>query len=97
MNETYKCSPVLLYSTVPLLPLVTTALFVSQLLHLHGLSLFEDYLFATRTEPSKGTKADILQINRFSVADVQTVTTVENSVGIRVYQKLTQPTGKKKI
>ncbi|XP_042180932.1 low-density lipoprotein receptor-related protein 1B-like [Oncorhynchus tshawytscha] len=69
-----------------------TVIHESSLLHLHGLSLFEDYLFATRTEPSKGTKADILQINRFSVADVQTVTTVENSVGIRVYQKLTQPT-----
>eukprot|EP00063_Salmo_salar_P032241 XP_014007076.1 PREDICTED: low-density lipoprotein receptor-related protein 1B-like [Salmo salar] len=69
-----------------------TLIHESSLLHLHGLSLFEDYLFATRTEPSKGTKADILQINRFNVADVQTVTTVENSVGIRVYQKLTQPT-----
>uniref|UniRef100_A0A8C8LYL0 EGF-like domain-containing protein n=1 Tax=Oncorhynchus tshawytscha TaxID=74940 RepID=A0A8C8LYL0_ONCTS len=69
-----------------------TVIHESSLLHLHGLSLFEDYLFATRTEPSKGTKVDILQINRFSVADVQTVTTVENCVGIRVYQKLTQPT-----
>uniref|UniRef100_A0A4W5QCD1 EGF-like domain-containing protein n=1 Tax=Hucho hucho TaxID=62062 RepID=A0A4W5QCD1_9TELE len=60
-----------------------TVIHESSLLHLHGLALFEDYLFATRTEPSKGTKADILQINRFNVADVQTVTTVENSVGIR--------------
>ncbi|CAB1328019.1 unnamed protein product, partial [Coregonus sp. 'balchen'] len=69
-----------------------TVIHESSLEHLHGLSLFEDYLFATRTEPSKGTKADILQINRFNVTDVQIVTTVENSVGIRVYQKLTQPT-----
>uniref|UniRef100_A0A3P9A5H3 EGF-like domain-containing protein n=1 Tax=Esox lucius TaxID=8010 RepID=A0A3P9A5H3_ESOLU len=60
--------------------------------HLHGLSLFEDYLFATRSEPSKRTKVDILQINRFNILDVQTLATVENSVGIRVYQKLTQPT-----
>ncbi|KAL1021804.1 hypothetical protein UPYG_G00018280 [Umbra pygmaea] len=59
---------------------------------LHGLSLFEDYLFATRSEPAKRTQVDILQINRFNVSEVQTLATVENSVGIRVYQKLIQPT-----
>ncbi|KAJ8003649.1 hypothetical protein DPEC_G00150520 [Dallia pectoralis] len=60
--------------------------------HLHGLSVFEDNLFATRSEPTKRTKVDVLQINRFNVLDVQSIATVENSVGIRVFQKLTQPT-----
>ncbi|XP_064182725.1 low-density lipoprotein receptor-related protein 1B-like isoform X2 [Anguilla rostrata] len=59
--------------------------------YLYGLSLFEDYLFAIHAELSRGSKVDILQINRFNSTDPQTLTSMENSRVIRVYHKLTQP------
>ncbi|KAG5262027.1 hypothetical protein AALO_G00291300 [Alosa alosa] len=62
--------------------------------HLHGLTLFEDYLFATCAEPLQGTKVDILQINRFNSTLPKTVVTLPTSKAIRVYHKLTQPTVK---
>ncbi|XP_076159537.1 low-density lipoprotein receptor-related protein 1B-like [Alosa pseudoharengus] len=62
--------------------------------HLHGLTLFEDYLFATCAEPLQGTKVDILQINRFNSTLPRTVVTLPTSKAIRVYHKLTQPTVK---
>ncbi|XP_030628050.1 low-density lipoprotein receptor-related protein 1B [Chanos chanos] len=60
--------------------------------YLYGLTLFEDYLFATCSESSQGTKVDILRINRFNSTDVQSVASLEHSKAIRVYHKLTQPT-----
>ncbi|XP_061081754.1 low-density lipoprotein receptor-related protein 1B-like [Conger conger] len=62
--------------------------------YLRGLTLFEDYLFATHAEPTKGSKVDILQINRFNSTDRQTITTMVNSGEIHVYHKLTQPTAR---
>ncbi|XP_015214111.2 low-density lipoprotein receptor-related protein 1B isoform X2 [Lepisosteus oculatus] len=62
-----------------------------QVAYLYGLTLFEDFLYATRLEPTKGNKVDILRINRFNSTDVQTLTSMENSRVIHVYHKLTQP------
>ncbi|KAJ8282634.1 hypothetical protein COCON_G00051530 [Conger conger] len=64
----------------------------SSVSYLYGLSLFEDYLFAIHAELSRGSKVDILQINRFNTTDPLTLTSMENSKVIRVYHKLTQPT-----
>ncbi|KAG1968576.1 low-density lipoprotein receptor-related protein 1B [Pimephales promelas] len=62
-----------------------------QVAHLHGLAVFEDYLFATRSEPSSGAVVDILRINRFNVTDPETLTSIGNAKTIRVYHKLSQP------
>ncbi|MBN3319690.1 LRP1B protein, partial [Atractosteus spatula] len=62
-----------------------------QVAYLYGLTLFEDFLYATRLEPTKGNKVDILRINRFNSTDIQTLTSMENSRVIHVYHKLTQP------
>uniref|UniRef100_A0A8C1SK69 Low density lipoprotein receptor-related protein 1Ba n=1 Tax=Cyprinus carpio TaxID=7962 RepID=A0A8C1SK69_CYPCA len=60
--------------------------------HLYGLALFEDYLFATRSEPSRESKVDIFRINRFNSSDTNTVTTLESARAVRVYHRLAQPT-----
>ncbi|XP_035376859.1 low-density lipoprotein receptor-related protein 1B [Electrophorus electricus] len=60
--------------------------------HLYGLALFEDYLFATCLEPSRGGKVEVLRINRFNGSDAHAVLTLEASKGVRVYHKLSQPT-----
>uniref|UniRef100_A0A8C2AJW7 Low density lipoprotein receptor-related protein 1Bb n=1 Tax=Cyprinus carpio TaxID=7962 RepID=A0A8C2AJW7_CYPCA len=62
-----------------------------QVAHLHGLAVFEDYLYATRSESSSGAEVDILRINRFNVTDPETLTSIENAKTIRVYHKLSQP------
>ncbi|XP_016109653.1 low-density lipoprotein receptor-related protein 1B-like [Sinocyclocheilus grahami] len=61
-----------------------------QVAHLHGLAVFEDYLYATRSEPSSGAVVDILRINRFNVTDPETLTSIGNAKTIRVYHKLSQ-------
>uniref|UniRef100_A0A8C1BL65 Low density lipoprotein receptor-related protein 1Bb n=1 Tax=Cyprinus carpio carpio TaxID=630221 RepID=A0A8C1BL65_CYPCA len=62
-----------------------------QVAHLHGLAVFEDYLYATRSETSSGAVVDILRINRFNVTDPETLTSIGNAKTIRVYHKLSQP------
>uniref|UniRef100_A0A8C2AJR3 Low density lipoprotein receptor-related protein 1Ba n=1 Tax=Cyprinus carpio TaxID=7962 RepID=A0A8C2AJR3_CYPCA len=60
--------------------------------HLYGLALFEDYLFAVCSEPSRESKVDIFRINRFNSSDTNTVTTLESARAVRVYHRLAQPT-----
>ncbi|MCJ8732490.1 hypothetical protein PDJAM_G00211960 [Pangasius djambal] len=63
----------------------------SQVAYLHGLSVFEDYLYATRSESLGDSVVDVLRINRFNVADPEILTRMGNFRAIRVYHKLTQP------
>ncbi|XP_041117281.1 low-density lipoprotein receptor-related protein 1B-like [Polyodon spathula] len=60
--------------------------------YLYGLTVFEDYLYASSCDISRGSKVDILKINRFNSTVLQNLTTVENARSIHVYHKLTQPT-----
>ncbi|XP_021325253.1 low-density lipoprotein receptor-related protein 1B isoform X1 [Danio rerio] len=60
--------------------------------HLFGLALFEDYLFATCSEPSRESKVDIFRINRFNSSDTNTIATLESARNVRVYHRLAQPT-----
>uniref|UniRef100_A0A672N291 Low-density lipoprotein receptor-related protein 1B-like n=1 Tax=Sinocyclocheilus grahami TaxID=75366 RepID=A0A672N291_SINGR len=60
--------------------------------HLYGFALFEDYLFATCSEPSRESKVDIFRINRFNSSDTNTITTLESARAVRVYHRLAQPT-----
>ncbi|XP_048876028.1 low-density lipoprotein receptor-related protein 1B-like isoform X1 [Brienomyrus brachyistius] len=62
--------------------------------YLPGLTLFEEFLFAVRSEPSGGPKADILQINRFNGTEVLTFPVLGDARVIRVLHRLTQPTAR---
>ncbi|RXN00434.1 Low-density lipoprotein receptor-related protein 1B [Acipenser ruthenus] len=59
---------------------------------LYGLTVFEDYLYASSCDIIRGSKVDILKINRFNSTVLQNLTTMENARSIHVYHKLTQPT-----
>ncbi|MGH0132653.1 UNVERIFIED_CONTAM: hypothetical protein FKN15_051430, partial [Acipenser sinensis] len=60
--------------------------------YLYGLTVFEDYLYASSYDISRGSKVDILKINRFNSTVLVNLTTMENARSIHVYHKLTQPT-----
>lgn len=69
---------------------------VFQVSYIYSLAVFEDYLYAIHSDPSKGSSsAELLQIHRFNItADSRTLASLGNSKGLRVYHKLTQPKGK---
>ncbi|XP_040330903.1 low-density lipoprotein receptor-related protein 1B isoform X2 [Herpailurus yagouaroundi] len=58
-----------------------------QVRHLYGITVFEDYLYATNSD-----NFSIMRINRFNGTDIQSLIKMENARGIRIYQKRTQPT-----
>ncbi|XP_062845365.1 low-density lipoprotein receptor-related protein 1B-like [Trichomycterus rosablanca] len=61
--------------------------------HLHGLALFEDFLYATCSEPSRSSE-NVLRINRFNSSDTQTLFKLKSLRDVRVYHRLAQPTVK---
>uniref|UniRef100_A0A669BG50 LDL receptor related protein 1B n=1 Tax=Oreochromis niloticus TaxID=8128 RepID=A0A669BG50_ORENI len=65
----------------------------SQVSYIYSLAVFEDYLYAIHSDPSKGSSsAELLQIHRFNItAESRTLASLGNSKGLRVYHKLTQP------
>uniref|UniRef100_A0A8C4MYX3 LDL receptor related protein 1B n=1 Tax=Equus asinus asinus TaxID=83772 RepID=A0A8C4MYX3_EQUAS len=58
-----------------------------QVRHLYGITVFEDYLYATNSD-----NFNIIRINRFNGTDIHSLIKMENPRGIRIYQKRTQPT-----
>ncbi|XP_011852779.1 PREDICTED: low-density lipoprotein receptor-related protein 1B-like [Mandrillus leucophaeus] len=58
-----------------------------QVRHLYGITVFEDYLYATNSD-----NYNIIRINRFNGTDIHSLIKMENARGIRIYQKRTQPT-----
>uniref|UniRef100_A0A8D1E780 EGF-like domain-containing protein n=2 Tax=Sus scrofa TaxID=9823 RepID=A0A8D1E780_PIG len=58
-----------------------------QVKHLYGITVFEDYLYATNSD-----NFNIIRINRFNGTDNHSFIKMENARGIRIYQKRTQPT-----
>ncbi|CAH2305432.1 low-density lipo receptor-related 1B [Pelobates cultripes] len=52
----------------------------------YGLSLFENYLYATSLDSTS-----IKRINRFNNTDIQLLLTLENARGLHVFHKRTQP------
>uniref|UniRef100_A0A8C7S0K7 EGF-like domain-containing protein n=1 Tax=Oncorhynchus mykiss TaxID=8022 RepID=A0A8C7S0K7_ONCMY len=64
----------------------------SQVSYIHGLAVFENYLYATRSDPSNGNIMEIFKIHRFNTTEPRTLTSLGSSRGpIRVYHSLTQP------
>lgn len=64
--------------------------------YIYSLAVFEDYLYATHSDPSKGSPSvELLQIHRFNItAESRTLASLGNARGLRVYHKLSQPRGK---
>lgn len=69
---------------------------VFQVSYIYALAVFEDYLYATHSDPSKGSSSvELLQIHRFNItAESRTLASLGNARGLRVYHKLSQPRGK---
>lgn len=69
---------------------------VFQVSYIYALAVFEDYLYATHSDPSKGSSSvELLQIHRFNItAESKTLASLGNTRRLRVYHKLTQPKGK---
>uniref|UniRef100_A0A8C8I960 EGF-like domain-containing protein n=1 Tax=Oncorhynchus tshawytscha TaxID=74940 RepID=A0A8C8I960_ONCTS len=64
----------------------------SQVSYIHGLAVFENYLYATHSDPSNGNIMEIFKIHRFNTTEPRTLTSLGSSRGaIRVYHRLTQP------
>ncbi|CAB1347080.1 unnamed protein product, partial [Coregonus sp. 'balchen'] len=64
----------------------------SQVSYIHGLAVFENYLYATHSDPSNGNIMDIFKIHRFNTTEPRTLTSLGSSrEAIRVYHRLTQP------
>lgn len=69
--------------------------FFFQVSYIFALSVFEDHLYATHSDPSAGSSSvELIRIHRFNItAESQTLATLGNSKQLRVYHKLTQPKG----
>lgn len=67
-----------------------------QVSYIYALAVFEDYLYATHSDPSKGSSSvELLQIHRFNItAESRSLASLGNARGLRVYHKLCQPKGK---
>lgn len=71
-------------------------LLVFQVSYIYSLAVFEDYLYATHSDPSKGSSSvELLQIHRFNITeDSRILASLGNTKRLRVYHKLVQPQGK---
>lgn len=74
----------------------TTDPLVFQVSYIYALAVFEDSLYATHSDPSKGSSSvEVLQIHRFNIsAESRTLAILGNTRRLRVYHKLSQPKGK---
>lgn len=74
----------------------TISLLAFQVSYIYALAVFEDYIYATHSDPSEGSSSvELLQIHRFNItAESRTLASLGNTRRLRVYHKLTQPKGK---
>ncbi|CAG10095.1 unnamed protein product [Tetraodon nigroviridis] len=66
--------------------------------YIYALSVFEDHLYATHSDPSTGSSSvELIRIHRFNItAEIKTLATLGTSKQLRVYHKLAQPKEPKK-
>lgn len=66
-----------------------------QVSYIYALSVFEDHLYATHSDPSTGSSTvELIRIHRFNITvESKTLATLGNSKQLRVYHKLAQPKG----
>lgn len=67
---------------------------VPQIEHLYGLTVFENYLYATNSdEGNLNPKTSVIRVNRFNSSDFQVVTRVDRGAALHVYHQRRQPQG----
>ncbi|XP_062842266.1 low-density lipoprotein receptor-related protein 1 isoform X2 [Trichomycterus rosablanca] len=60
--------------------------------HLYGLTVFENYLYATNSDNANmQPKTSVLRVNRFNSSDYQVVTRVDKGGALHVYHQRRQP------
>lgn len=73
-------------------PRVDGSCLPSQIEHLYGLTVFENYLYATNSDnanaPSR--RLSVIRVNRFST-DYQVVTRVDKGGALHIYHQRRQP------
>ncbi|XP_005162276.1 low-density lipoprotein receptor-related protein 1 isoform X2 [Danio rerio] len=61
--------------------------------HLYGLTVFENYLYATNSDNANmQPKTSVIRVNRFNSSDFQVVTRVDKGGALHVYHQRRQPT-----
>lgn len=65
-----------------------------QIEHLYGLTVFENYLYATNSnEGNLNSKTTVIRVNRFNSSDFQVVTRLDRGAALHVYHQRRQPQG----
>uniref|UniRef100_A0AAX7SPU8 EGF-like domain-containing protein n=1 Tax=Astatotilapia calliptera TaxID=8154 RepID=A0AAX7SPU8_ASTCA len=60
--------------------------------HLYGLTVFENYLYATNSnEGNLNSKTTVIRVNRFNSSDFQVVTRLDRGAALHVYHQRRQP------
>ncbi len=69
-----------------------------QIEHLYGLTVFENYLYATNSDNANmQPKTSVIRVNRFNSSDFQVVTRVDKGGALHVYHQRRQPAGTTEI
>lgn len=67
----------------------------SQIEHLYGLTVFENYLYATNSDNANAQqKTSVIRVNRFNSTEYQVVTRVDKGGALHIYHQRRQPTGR---
>ncbi|KAH0629003.1 hypothetical protein JD844_010722 [Phrynosoma platyrhinos] len=62
--------------------------------HLYGLTVFENYLYATNSDNANTQqKTSVIRVNRFNSSDFQVVTRVDKGGALHIYHQRRQPKG----
>lgn len=69
---------------------------VPQIEHLYGLTVFENYLYATNSDNANAQqKTSVIRVNRFNSTDYQVVTRVDKGGALHIYHQRRQPRGER--
>lgn len=67
-----------------------------QIEHLYGLTVFENYLYATNSDNANAQqKTSVIRVNRFNSTDYQVVTRVDKGGALHIYHQRRQPRGER--
>lgn len=67
-----------------------------QIEHLYGLTVFENYLYATNSDNANAQqKTSVIRVNRFNSTDYQVVTRVDKGGALHIYHQRRQPQGER--
>lgn len=79
---------------IPFFPSMFFSFILFQIEHLYGLTVFENYLYATNSnEGNLNSKTTVIRVNRFNSSDFQVVTRLDRGAALHVYHQRRQPQG----